>query len=523
MRLNIHILSDELEDLDPETDTGSDTELDLAGVRAWHPGISLDPSYVYLIDGKNSHAVTSLDGPGSFVVLDEAGELSQPFGKDGLKVICLRKPRLDYDYVFMRLQSIFERFAIWKEDVLMSSMGSESLQRVFDKAASVLRNPIALIDKSQILVIKAGVMPDDIAGSIWLELTSQGYARLENLSKNQLNEFNEKLSGTEEPFFLQKVSRYRDNYHMIAPLHNGGKCFAMFGMSDLNGPITLGQVSLVKLLQDLMKRIILSEIGKQHLGSHVDYYIDRILQGYLVEQGALAYSLALRRWEIGDAYQALFLRADDPAAIDDSLRSAHAMRMQNLIPDSHVFPYDQGTLILVRSVEDTALSNYLPELEQVCESFGLYCGVSLVHTGFMQIREAYTQARAALEFGRGSEEGRTLLFQKHYVTCLADTLGSTVDISCFCHPKVLRLWLRGGEKGRTLVEALRCYLVHGRNTNATARALGLHRNTVIYRIERLRELLGDDLDSTDASVHLMLVLSCLFVDHVKAHRRVSVA
>jgi hypothetical protein len=425
--------------------------------------------------------------------------------------------------VFVRLQAVFERFASWEEDVLMSSMGSESLQRVFDKAASVLRNPIALIDKSQTLVVKAGVMPDDIAGSIWLELTRQGYARLENLSKNQLNEFNEKLSSTEEPFFLQKVSRYRDNCHMIAPLHNRGKCFAMFGMSDLNGPISLGQVSLVKVLQSLMKHIILSEIGKQHLGSHVDYYIDRILQGYLVEQGALAYSLALRHWEVGDAYQALYLRADDPAAIDDSLRSTHAMRMQDLIPDSHVFPYDQGTLILVRSADASMAPSYLPELERACENFGLYCGISLVHTGFLQIREAYTQARAVLEFGRGSGEGRVLLFQRHYVTCLADTLGSSVDISCFCHPKVLRLWLRGGEKGRTLVEALRSYLIHGRNTNATARALGLHRNTVIYRIERLRELLGDDLDSTDASVHLMLVLSCLFVDRVKAHRRISAA
>lgn len=527
MRLNIHIIFDELADLAPELIGGGGIELDLVGVRVYRPGTRLDPAYLYLVDSKDSDVIesegeafsgASLEEPGSIVMIGSPAQAMKPCWK----LIVLAAGQ-DFHSLFMRLQSIFERFNTWQEEILLATTGREDLQNIFDKAASVLQNPIALIGKSQTLVMKAGALPGNIDGSIWLELLNQGYARLENLSKKQLSELNQKLISTEEPFFLQKVSHYTDNCHMIAPLHNEGELFAMFGMSDLSAPITLGQVSLVRLLQDMMKRIILAETNKQHLGVDIDYYVDRIINGYLVEKEALSYSLAMRRWEIGDVYQAIFLKADNSAVVDDNMRNVLAVRVQSLILGAYAFPYEQGILVLVRDTETKTLPEYLVGLEHFCENFGLHCGISLVHVGFMQIKEAYTQAIIAYEFGKDDKENRSLLFQEHYVPCLANALSSTVPISCFCHPKVLRLWLRGGEKGRALVETLRHYLIHGRNANATARVMRLHRNTVLYRINRLQELFGQELGSSDADTYLMLVLSCLLVDQVQTHRRISVS
>lgn len=517
MRLNIPIIFDELADLGPELITRDDTGLDLMGVRAYRPGIQLDSAHVYLINSRDSDLLADLEIPGSIVMIGRPVKPMRPCWK-----LIILDEEQDFHHVFERLQSIFERFALWQEEVLIATTGNEDLQKVFDKAASVLQNPIALIGKSQTLVMKAGTLPDNIDGSIWLELLNQGYARLENLSRKQLSELNQKLISTEEPFFLQKVSRYSDNCHLIAPLHNDGELFAMFGMSDLNSPITLGQVSLVRLLQDMMKHILLVETSKQHLGIDIDYYVDRIINGYLVERDALSYSLAMRHWDIGDAYQAIFLKADNSAVVDDNLRNVLATRIQSLIPNTYAFPYEQGILALARVTENLMILEHLVGLERFCENFDLHCGISLVHTGFMQVKEAYIQAKIAYDFGIFDKEARSLLFQEHYVPCLANALNSTVALSCLCHPKVLRLWLRGGEKGHVLVETLRCYLIHGRNTNATARAMELHRNTVLYRITRLQELLGDDLDSSDANTYLMLILSCLLVDHVQASRRISV-
>ncbi len=65
-------------------------------------------------------------------------------------------------------------------------------------------------------------------------------------------------------------------------------------------------------------------------------------------------------------------------------------------------------------------------------------------------------------------------------------------------PAITRL--RRGERGASaggpgaLVETLGCFLEHDGNISAAARALGIHRHTLLYRLERIGERLGHALD-----------------------------
>jgi DNA-binding PucR family transcriptional regulator len=60
-------------------------------------------------------------------------------------------------------------------------------------------------------------------------------------------------------------------------------------------------------------------------------------------------------------------------------------------------------------------------------------------------------------------------------------------------------------RGRMAETAL-AYVREGGNAAAMARALDLHPQTVRYRLARLRELLGDQLDDPDARLELELAL-----------------
>jgi sugar diacid utilization regulator len=55
-----------------------------------------------------------------------------------------------------------------------------------------------------------------------------------------------------------------------------------------------------------------------------------------------------------------------------------------------------------------------------------------------------------------------------------------------------------------LVETLRQYYEHGGSYDATARALMIHRSTLRYRLRRIRELSGYDLNAVDAKLNLHL-------------------
>ncbi len=56
-----------------------------------------------------------------------------------------------------------------------------------------------------------------------------------------------------------------------------------------------------------------------------------------------------------------------------------------------------------------------------------------------------------------------------------------------------------------LLETLEAYLARG-SVKEAASALGLHRHTVLYRLEKLKELLGGDLELPANRLRLQLAL-----------------
>ena len=57
-----------------------------------------------------------------------------------------------------------------------------------------------------------------------------------------------------------------------------------------------------------------------------------------------------------------------------------------------------------------------------------------------------------------------------------------------------------------LVTSLRTFLEHNGNWEAAARALGVHRHTLRYRVRRVAELTGRDLESAADRVEFWLAL-----------------
>jgi purine catabolism regulator len=56
------------------------------------------------------------------------------------------------------------------------------------------------------------------------------------------------------------------------------------------------------------------------------------------------------------------------------------------------------------------------------------------------------------------------------------------------------------------VQTIDAYFSHHGNISQTAEALFIHRNTLLYRLERIQELTGHDLDQTNTRLALHLAL-----------------
>ncbi len=131
-------------------------------------------------------------------------------------------------------------------------------------------------------------------------------------------------------------------------------------------------------------------------------------------------------------------------------------------------------------------------------------GIGGYHAGLHGISRSYLEAQQALEAGRklrpdalvhGHDEviPHLVLAQSPHLAerFVTHTLGRLTD------PKV-----RNRDQ---LLETLEAYLAKG-SVKEAASTLGLHRHTVLYRLEKLKELLGDDLEVPAKRLRLQLAL-----------------
>ena len=58
----------------------------------------------------------------------------------------------------------------------------------------------------------------------------------------------------------------------------------------------------------------------------------------------------------------------------------------------------------------------------------------------------------------------------------------------------------------SLVQTIDAYFNFHGNVSQTAESLFIHRNTLLYRLERIQELTGQDLDQADMRLALQLAL-----------------
>ncbi len=88
------------------------------------------------------------------------------------------------------------------------------------------------------------------------------------------------------------------------------------------------------------------------------------------------------------------------------------------------------------------------------------------------------------------------------------TSGNQAEILDYCNEKLNKLEEYGHVSGTDLVETLLSFYMNGFNITKTAEDLFLHRNSLQYRLAKITELIGLEMD--DYTEYLDLI-NCILV------------
>ena len=133
-----------------------------------------------------------------------------------------------------------------------------------------------------------------------------------------------------------------------------------------------------------------------------------------------------------------------------------------------------------------------------------HCGVGLPVMEIGEWRSSFYQAGQALEIARRLKERQPLYYADLSVYRLLFQFEHNPELAVF-QESILGPLL-DYEGGAELIRTLEAFFEHNGNLSQTAEALYIHRNTMIYRLERITEITGLDLDKPETRLAVYLAL-----------------
>ncbi|MDR1183867.1 MAG: helix-turn-helix domain-containing protein [Coriobacteriales bacterium] len=178
------------------------------------------------------------------------------------------------------------------------------------------------------------------------------------------------------------------------------------------------------------------------------------------------------------------------------------VKLEHIFPNGHSIVYKSYSGILVDEIDErqSELLRELAKSEQVT------IGISWPFRDIYDFKMFFGQAVAAIKIADRLEPDRGLAPYDDFVGIhFIETYAGSQPLERFIYPGLQKLKAYDQDKSADLYETLYQYICHLKNRVDASAALFIHKNTLLYRINQITELLSLSLD--DPKVIQMLLLA----------------
>lgn len=270
------------------------------------------------------------------------------------------------------------------------------------------------------------------------------------------------------------------------------------------------RVELYDMIKDLSIRVFLQSAADEQISSALIHAIEEPATMGLYEKDLLPY------FDIDGTFQIVLISTGDLDVMDTVERRRISYRMQiyleNISHNAHFFYYDSSFILVVNDLTEDRVGEILDgfgrQLERKMPQRKVSIGVGSMVTDISNLQMCYRRARAALDMALRTGR-RILYFDQMGIYRLLSQVSDS-QLLREMGEDVLRPLIEYDRKHDSLyVETLRQYLESRGSVQAVAKAMFAHRNTVIYRINNIKKLLGCELET--AENRLKYQMACMIV------------
>lgn len=382
-------------------------------------------------------------------------------------------------------------------------LADRGLTHLTEAAAEVLGNPVLVVDPTYHNTARGGFAFEDSDDSEFARITraeqASGDVMLPEGVRYILDEgIDEELARAKAPV-VRRNAIYGLNT-MTSTIMVHGTCLGRAMMIEREHPFSDADAELFSLFvrlaaQELQKAGFLTLGGPQQ----GPYFLGRLLD----DEHPNPMSCARRMQLVGfSPLPDLFVVCVRRGAGALDARSAESIRgqLQGLLHHSLATLYEGELVALVSRADAPRLPDAdEATLARVALANGLVVGVSNEFREVTDIRAHLAQARAAVRYGstytKILDDTHVYRYCEYTYMEMLDIANDHINLMNYVHPAIWGLWEHDQAHDSELVETLFAFMQNGCNTAKTASLLSLHKNTLLYRLNRIKDVTNNDLGS----------------------------
>ncbi len=460
--------------------------------------ISNSEQVLFICQGREAPEFLQRFSNSAFLVVYDGDDFPQWMEDHKERVMLIKKDRA-YSYILFMVQEFFLRMMFWNRRMSNIALGSGAFQDLVDASEEILENFIVLSDNANAVI--AYTHSCDAPEKYSKQLIETGYYTPALLSYFDLQEsFGKNI--------VKKTSELLDDRSpvdiYIFPVWHRGIYFGRCMMICSSAQMTDGLRDYLKLFLDWVS-VTCERIWRVELESKnpVNMMFVNIITGrHMSEEYIRARISQLDLPEIPQ-YKLILIKTEN---ISDNKRLVVIMDAARRLNNSKsiTFRYNGDILALLYASDNDdgsfSIKRVIDDVDsRICEPYSVYSGTSQVFEHLEDLDLAYRQATLACNYKDAIDAERAVVPQAPKKTVYAfenALLYYLIDKEfesnrfkefSFSHSFLDKIIERDKTNGTNDFALLWVYLNCDCNISSTAKQLFMHRNTVIYHIDKIKD------------------------------------
>lgn len=477
-------------------------DIEITGILYYDNQDSLRSDILYILfEPSVLSQIARRKGTYSVLLLSQEADTAKKFLRPGVNLITGTDPK-QYTPLINDTQQILAAHyhqVVNSHEIMDSVIQNDSLENIFEKVYQSVKNPILFLDSSETITLSK---PDN-----FLEKYAEKIPSLEEFN-SIIFDIRKKASKQETPFIYVAETNHKIlACNIILDTYSVG----IFFMIEYFFPFSENILQEMGIYQKILTHYLAANQSCSHImDDSASLLLHNLLQTNNFAPIMLERLLNRLRFPSSSGMRFAALTFSARPCNYDYERLIRDIR--SLFPNDLYTIQDNAVILLIGNSDEKFEQQVLSNFVNLNSRHHIIIGISNCFYDFKNFHKYYHQALTACDYKLkipDSQYQHYMIYENIVQLELFHLMNKHCDLMDYVSPDIIRLLKYDNEHRSQLAQTLSVYLNCFGDVSMTASILKMHKNTLYYRLNQIKEFLNNDLVDGETNYQYMFAFRVL--------------